>query len=274
MKAPLLRFALLVVALMMTTLHGQQPAAAIYTQTLTYVKVTPGKGSDYEALLSQTSAKIAQIRANAGEIVSCTLLRAVIPAGKEARADYIISSIAEGAPLAPASPTETEARLKKSGASLSYKEYIEKRDALSALVAVEMWQPHARVAGPKKGHYLFINYMKVKDAAYPEFEQNIWRPLAEEWVKQGAMSGWVYAAKMLPGGTETPYSAYSADMFPTWQAAFAPRSMQSVFAKVHPGKDYQAAADSIPKLRDLARRELWVVVDRIEKAGGAQKSTE
>lgn len=86
------------------------------------------------------------------------------------------------------------------------------------------------------------------------------------------MSGWIYATKMMPTGTETPYAAYSADMFPSWKAAFTARSMQDIFAKVHPGKKYQDAADSIPKLRDLARRELWVVVDRVEKSP-MEKST-
>lgn len=265
----MLRFALPVFCLMTAALQGQQPASPVYTQTLTYVKVVPGKGTEYEQLVKETTQKIAQVRADAGEIVSWTLLRSVMPAGQEARADYVISTISEGSPLPPATPAESAERLKKGGATMSYQQYVDKRGTLSTLVAIEMWRPQLRVGAPKKGHYLFLNSMKVHDAAaYADFEKTIWAPLADEWVKQGAMSGWVFATKMLPGGTDTQYTAYSADMFPTWQAAFVSRSMQSIFAKVHPGKDYQATADSIPKLRDLARRELWVVVERVEKASG------
>jgi hypothetical protein len=271
----MLRFALPVIVLMTATLHGQQAAGPVYTQTLSLIKVAPGKGADYEQLASETSKKVAQVRANAGEIVSWTLLRSVLPAGQEARADYIISVISEGAPPAPTSRGESEERMKKAGVSISYKDYLEKRRALTTLVAVEMWRPRERVAAPQKGHYVYMNYMKVKDvAAYNEFEHTVWRPLAEAWVKQGAMSGWVFATKMLPAGTETPYGAFSADIYPTWSAVFATRPTQATFEKVHPGKNYEKTFEGLGKLRELARRELWVVVDRVEKTGGANKATE
>jgi hypothetical protein len=274
MKASLLRFALPVIGLMTATLQGQQSATPVYTQTLNYVKVTPGKATEYEQFLSESSRKVAQVRANAGEILSWTVLRAVMPAGQEARADYIISTISEGAPPAPANRSSFEENMKKAGAQMTTDEYLEKRRTLSTLVTTEMWRPQVRVAGPQKGHYIMINYMKVKDAAaYSAFERDTWRPMAEEWVKQGAMSGWIYATKMMPAGTETPYTAYSADMFPSWKAAFTARSTQAVFEKVHAGKKYQDAAESIPKLRDLARRELWVVVDRVERSS-AEKATQ
>jgi hypothetical protein len=274
MKASLLRFALPVIGLMTATLQGQQPATPVYTQTLNYVKVTPGKSSEYEQLLNESSRKVAQVRANAGEILSWTLLRAVMPAGQEARADYILSTISEGPPPPPSTRASFEENMKKAGAKMTAAEFLEKRNALSALVATEMWRPQVRVGAPEKGHYIMINNMKVKDAAaYSAFERDMWRPMAEEWAKQGAMSGWIFATKMLPAGTETPYTAYSADMFPSWKAAFDARNTQATFEKVHPGKKYQDFADSIPKLRELARRELWVVVDRVVKSSG-EKSTQ
>jgi hypothetical protein len=54
-------------------------------------------------------------------------------------------------------------------------------------------------------------------------------------------------------------------MFPTWEAAFKNRSMQEMFTKVHPGKNYQEESARMGKIRDIARRELWVVVERVEK---------
>ncbi len=267
MKASIVRFALPVVILAMAALHGQQPAAPTYTQTLAYVRVPAGKGAEYEKFLAETTRKVAQLRANSGEIVSWTVLRAVTPSGQEARANYLISTISEGAPPAPLSQAALATAMKNAGVAMSVTDFTEKRGSLSSLVATEMWRPRVRVAGPKTGHYLYINYMKVHDmAAYSEFEQTVWRPMAEEWVKQGAMSGWIFATKMLPGGTETPYAAYSADMFPTWKAAFAARSAQAVYEKVNPGKKWQDMVEKYPKLRDLARRELWVVVDRVEKS--------
>jgi len=52
------------------------------------------------------------------------------------------------------------------------------------------------------------------------------------------MSGWSYSTKVLPGGTETAYRAYTADIFPTWAALFkAATPGQEIFAQVHPEKN-------------------------------------
>ena len=266
MKALMLRFALPAFALIAAQLNGQQAASPTYSQTINYIKVQPGKGAEYEQFLRDTSMKTAQIRANAGEIVSWTLLRSVMPAGQEARADYMISTFSEGAPRPPMDRATFEAHLKTAGVTMTADQFLAKRSALSTLVNTELWRPRVRVGAPAKGHYILVNLMKVHDAAaQADFTSNIWRPMAEEWVKQGAMSGWLFATKVLPAGSETPYAALSADMFPTWAAAFASRSMEEAFKKVHPGKNYQAAVDTMGKIRDIARRELWVVVERVEK---------
>jgi hypothetical protein len=247
-------------------LPAQTAAAPAYYQIINHVKVTPGKSAEYADFVRETSMKTAQKRVDSGEIYSWTLLRTVMPAGKEARADYMISVLSEGPPRGPQSREDQEKSLKAAGVKMTVAEVFAKRDTLSSLVSTEMWRPQLRVGSLQKGHYLYINYMKVHDAAgYTAFETNTWRPMAEQWTKDGAMSGWMYSTKSLPSGTEMPYGAYSADFFPSWEAVFKSRSAQETFAKVHPGKKYEDAQKEIPKLRDLARRELWVVVERIVK---------
>lgn len=271
MKASMLRLALPAFCILAIQLPGQQPVQQpprpVYTQSLTYLKAAPGKGNDWLKLTREETMKVAQVRADAGEIVSWTLLRSVFPAGEEARADFVISVLSEGPPRRSTGDTGLEADLKKAGLKLSANEYWAKRNGVVSRVASELWQIRERVGAPQKGHYLYLNFMKVHDAAaYNEFEAKVWRPIAESWVKEGAMSGWLYATKMLPSGTDTVYSGYSADMFPTWEAAFASRPLQPAFEKVHPGKSYKEASATMPKLRSLAKRELWVVVERVEKS--------
>ena len=272
MKASLVRLALAASTLVVAALHAQPSATPAtntptYTQTLAYVRVPSGKGAEYEKFLAETTRKVAQLRADSGEIISWTVLRAVTPSGLEARANYLISTVSEGAPPVPTSESALATAMKKAGVAMSVTEFVQRRSSLSTLVATEMWRPRVRVGAPKKGHYLYINMMKVHDmAAYSDFEQTVWRPMAEEWVKQGAMSGWLFATRMLPGGTDTPYAAYSADIFATWDAAFAARSAQAVYEKINPGKKWPDVVQKYQKLRDLARRELWVVVDRVEKS--------
>lgn len=270
MKASMLRFALPAFCMIAAQLPGQQaaqrPAAPVYTQSLTYLKTAPGQGNAWLKMTREETVKTAQVRADAGEILSWTLLRSVYPAGEEARADYIISVLTEGPPSAPRGEGGLESDLKRAGLKMTSSEYWAKRNGIVTRVASELWRIRERVAAPQKGHYIQLNFMKVNDAsAYNDFEEKVWRPMAESWVKEGAMSGWLYATKILPTGTETAYPAYSADMFPTWEAAFARRSLQAKFEKVHAGKSYQETMAAMPKLRSLAKRELWVVVERVEK---------
>lgn len=266
MKRSLLRFALPAFCLLAAQSPGQAPATPTYSQSLTYLKVTPGKSEEFMQQMREETMKVAQVRANAGEIISWSLLRCVYPAGTEARADYVISVIMAGPPSAPKGNSGLEADLKKAGVNVSASEYWAKRAPVATRVASELWRIRERVAAPQKGHYLYLNSMKVNDAsAYNEFEATVWRPMAEAWVKEGSMSGWLFATKILPSGAETPYSAYSADMYPTWEAAFKARSTQTMFEKIHPGKSYSEAAANMGKLRTLAKREMWQIVERVDK---------
>jgi hypothetical protein len=246
-------------------LHAQTATSApVYTQTVNYIKVAPGKGEEWLSFVRETSMKVGQMRANQGEIISWTLLRSVYPAGQEARADYMISVVYEGGPHSLAATNDE--LYKKAGVAMKTSEISAKRATLSSLVASEMWRQNVRVGAPAKGHYLFVNYMKVLDTdKYTELETKVWAPMAQEWVQQGAMSGWIYSTKILPSGSETTYTAKTADVFPTMEAAFKSRDTKATFEKVVAGRKYEETFAEFSKIRDLARRELWTVVERVTK---------
>ena len=264
MKA--IKFVLALATLAVVTvsqLHGQQPAVPEY-QTLQYIKVPQASRTEFEKMIKDVSIKVADTRVKAGEMISWTLLRAVMPAGSEARADYLISTLYQGVPPAPLDHSENVALFKKAGLTMSYDAFLAIRDRTSSLAAAELWRPRSRVGAPQKGHYIVINQMKVKDAeAYMDFEQTVWRPIAEQIVKDGGMSGWICASKQLPSGSATDYTFYTADMYPTWAAVFQPWAGEAAFAKVHPDKNLDETFEKLGELRSLAVRELWVVAERI-----------
>jgi hypothetical protein len=249
-----------------TSLQGQQPAVPEFYQTLHYIKVPQASRTEFDKMITDVSIKIAETRVNAGEIISWTLLRAVMPAGSEARADYLVSTLYQGVPPEPRDQSANVALFKKAGMTMSYDAFLTLRDRTSSLVATELWRPGSRVGAPQKGHYVVINQMKAKDAeAYANFEQTMWRPIAEQIVKDGGMSGWIFASKQLPSGSDTPYTFYTADMYPTWAAVFQPWAGEAAFAKVHPGKNLEETFAKLGELRSLAVRELWVVTERVAK---------
>jgi hypothetical protein len=252
--------------LAITPILAQPAATPTFTQITNSIKVVPGKNNEFSKFMTETSVKMARQRVDAGEIATWILLRSVMPAGSEARADYMISTFYLGAPPPPRTREDTEKSLKQAGIAMSVEQYYSKRDSLSSLVSTEMWRPRVRVGASQKGHYLYLNMMKVHDAAgFDRFETDVQKPIFEERVKRGEMSGWSYATRLLPVGSDIPYNAYTADIFPSWDAAFKTMSSGAdVFAKVHAGKNAQEVMSGMSKLRDHARRELWVVVERFD----------
>ena len=256
---------LLLIALAVSSLTSHSAAAVeLYTQQITYIKVHAGKTEDWLQMVRDTSVKMAQKNADAGEIISWTLLRAVYPAGQEARADYMISEISPGSPH---SPVRTLAEnLKQAGVNMTADELLKKRSSTSDLVARELWQPQIYNGAAQKGNFIVLNFMKVLDPAkHPTLETNIWSPLTKEWIKQGTLTGWIYATKIMPSGSESRYGAYTGDMFTSMEAALGHHNYEETFAKVHPGKKIDDVFVDTEKVRDIAKRELWEVVERITK---------
>ena len=259
---------ILVAALIAATLNGQSPTPRPY-QSVVCLKLQPGKtNSEYRQFTAETTLKMNQMRADAGEIVSWSLLRAVMPAGEEARCDFLQSTIRETTPPLDPTPESLAAALEKSRVKMTASEYISRRGSLVRLISSELWRPVIRVGQPQKGNYIYVNYSHELNAAeYREFENEVFRPMAETMVKDGKMTGWLFGLKQLPGGTDVKYTAMTADMFATADAAlnFGGGVMQAAFEKAHPGKDYQQDFGRVAKLRNLAQRHMFIVDERVAK---------
>jgi len=264
MYKKILFFTLAATLTMGLQVQAQQYADDVYTQRLSYIKTVPGKGQEWRQLVRDVSMKVAQVQADSGEIVSWTLLRSVYPAGQEARADFMISVITKGDPRSRVRSRAENREL--AGVKMTTSEYNEKRNALSTLVAAELWRPRIYNGAAENGNYLSLNMMEVKDWDTIGETTQIWSPLSKELIKQGAMTGWIYATKILPSGSETPYAAYTANMYPTYEAAFGSNRMGETFAKIHPDKNIDEYRGKLTKARSIAKRELWAVVERITKS--------
>jgi len=251
---------------MAVSLCAQQQPSPLY-QTVNCVKLQPGKTSvELRQFVDEAAIPMQQVRANAGEILTWSLLRSVIPAGDEARCDYVMSTIAENPPRVQ-SPEDLSTQLERAHIKMTGPDFIARRNSLTRLVATELWRPLIRVGQPQKGNFVYVNMMRELNAPeYRKFEKEVWQPMAEAWVKDGTMTGWMMAVKQLPGGTDVKYTAMSADMFPTVEAALRWSGIQTMFEKIHPGQNYQSDfIERVGKLRSLAERQLFVVQERVTK---------
>jgi hypothetical protein len=193
---------ILVAALTAATLNAQSTPPRPY-QSVVCLKLQPGKSSsEYRQFVGETSVKMNQMRADAGEIVSWTLLRTVMPAGEDARCDFIQSTIRESTPPLDPTPEGLAAALEKARVKMTASEYLARRGALVRLVSSELWRPVIRVGQPQKGSYIYVNYIQELNAAeYRKFENEVFKPMAELMIKDGKMAGWMFGLKQLPGGT-------------------------------------------------------------------------
>lgn len=244
--------------------QAQDSDEEVLTQRLTYVDTHPGKNQEWRQLVRNVSMKIAQMRADSGEIISWTLLRSRYPTGQADRADYIISVISSGNPKSNSS-TFAE-RMESAGVDMSWEEYVAKRRETSSLVDVELWRPRIYNGETQVGNFLTLNLMKVHDWEKIGETTNTWSPMSKEMIKNGSMTAWVFGTKMMPSGSETLYSAYSADIYPSLEAAFASRNTNEIIDKVHPNLDRDAYRVKLREARDVAKREMWEVVERVTKS--------
>lgn len=228
------------------------------------IKIQPGKNAEYRQFVSDYTRKMMQANVEGGDIAVWYLLRTVIPAGLEARCDYVSVAVYKGRPPAPSGMESLTKQLQKAGLSATADEFLAKRGALTRLVSYELWRTAIHIGEIEKGDYAYVNFMKVHSMKdWMDLEENMWKPMAETWVKDGSMHAWGVNLPVLPSGTELKYQGISLDVFPSWDAALQSRPLSDTFKKVHAGKDLNETFEKLGKSRDLARRELLVVEEKI-----------
>ena len=252
-----------VVATALSTTLVAQPAATGYHSVACF-KAKPDSGAELRKFLTEESHKIAQGRVDTGLITTWYLLRAVLPQGSSAECDYLIVVMFPGAPHM-LSQEDLTAAIKKEGLSFTAEDYVKRRNAVSTLVSVGIFQNLVLVGSAKKGDYFQVNYMKVPNVDdWVAYEKKVWKPLAEAMVKDGKADGWSLNVRVLPNGSEQPFQAVTVDVFPSWDSIFAadPQFVDR-FRKVHPDMELGTTFEQFEKLRTRAQINLYELEDVI-----------
>jgi len=239
--------------------------AAIYC-----IKALPGKGQEFERWVADEARKVSQVSLDAKRIAGWTLSRAVAPTGEEARCGYIYAVFSEGAPAEPQNTLEAD--VKKAGLRSTAQQYTARRDSLVKLVAQERYVRLAGFGVGEKGDYWAVNFMKPrpeKHGEFHQFESKTWLPLAEEAAKAGhPRKAWSAWHLLYPSGTGGAYDDVTVDTFRDWASVWKPQGFsKEVMEKIFPGKSTETIFAPLGGLRDLIRRELYVVIDSA-RAGG------
>jgi hypothetical protein len=227
------------------------------------VKAAPGKGAEVAAMMHDVTAKVMRARIDEGHAVWGLVLNSVVPSGTAARCDFHVVYGYNGFP--PEAPTaeQTTAELKKAGLHMTGAEWAAKRDSLSTLVNLDIWQARAET-GPliEKGQYARLNYYHVKpgqQAAWLKLETTGWMPLVASLKDAGL--GWHLLTLAMPAGEYLHYNGLTVDTFPSWAALGQGVPLNTAWAKAHPD---MPAADYMNLVANTVERYRMDVVQVLE----------
>lgn len=102
-----------------------------------------------------------------------------------------------------------------------------------------------------------VDYMKVPEggnAAYEAMEKELWKPMHQELVDQGACEGWFLYSIPYPGGTDAEYHYATVRLYSDISQIESPLSnLEELFNKVHPNMDAAEMTEKTLSSRDLVK---------------------
>jgi hypothetical protein len=241
----------------------QQPAFAqdqpIFLRSIC-TKTQPGKGTEFEELLSRTALKAAQYNISQGKLARYIVLRNMYPGGSSAECDYISSFLYAGAP-AENTTEVTTAAWANARVGMPYPAFLARLNSIAHTVRVEIYGAVARTGVSQLGDYVVLNRMQVQDQeAWGELESKIWKPIQDARIKVGQLRAWGSYAKVLPSGSGEPYSAMTADIYPSWEALWNQKPITGYVQQAHPTMSEQEFNDKTSKAREIVSREVFKIV--------------
>ncbi len=248
MRLPKLLLGTAMAAMLCGTLAAQQASMGFYT--VSCVKARVGKALELRQLIDQVSPKLDQAIVASGRATNIIVLEAEIPEGEAAPCDYEFVTFDKGMPPGPWAKGEFAEVLQKAGIQDSAESLMEKRESVGKLMWTGIWHSDTYVGPGKEMHYLVVNSINPPDfAACEAYENKEWKPLAEEMLKEGTISGWAMDARGLPNGTKDGAPLVTVDLFPSWDAAMNyGSSIGSAWKKLHGDSSAMLAGTQFDKL--------------------------
>ena len=258
-----------------TTAHAQEAPSPLYLR-LDYMNVEPANTGTYIELEQQTWKPVHQELIEAGHLVGWNLYAVRFPGGTENGYNFVTVNVYDDlADLETPYPEEVFTRV-HGDADLS--ELAERTYAARDLVRSELWvlldqtadtsaaDTSAADTSSAPSRYALIDFMRVKPGGEEEYlthERDLAKPVHQERVKEGKISGWGVYGLMLPAGTEYGYNYGTANFFNSLTDLENPYP-EDLITRVHEGADLSELMGRVLAARDLVRSELWELIDHAE----------
>ena len=139
---------------------------------------------------------------------------------------------------------------------------------LSFLAGTLVTTGRAQQSARKPPKYIEVDYMKVQpghEEEYVKLEQEQWKPMHQERIKQGKIRSWYLFGVNFPSGSETKYNFVTINTFDQFGQLENPYAdFEQLAGKVHPGTNLEDLGARTGKARDMVRSEVWELIDQAE----------
>lgn len=121
-------------------------------------------------------------------------------------------------------------------------------------------EPFTATPDPK---FVEVDYMKVEqgdDDEYLRIEDEVWKPIHEEFIKEGSRVGWSLWGRMFPSGYGMDYQYLTVNDFNDF-SQIGQANYAAAIQAVHPNKNISDIIQETYNSRKLVKSELWELLD-------------
>ena len=249
------------IALWLLALASSLPAQGPGYMVVRCVKTLPGHGAGYRYMILETVAEAMRAQVEKGQMYSWGFARSVIPAGEEARCDFLLFDVYEGFPPQPIDPY-----FEKAGGLMATDGWQTRAASQSKLVSVELWQDLDKTGSVETGSYLRVNQIKTGEFDnWARMQSEIWKPVHEARIRDGDFQGWLASRVIMPSGADWPNPARTISVFADWKSLNRPARYRELMPAVHPGKNPEEILTGIANLQEILRTEVFEVIELIRR---------
>jgi len=113
--------------------------------------------------------------------------------------------------------------------------------------------------------FIEVDYMRVKqghDSEYLALEDEVWKPIHEQFVKAGTRAGWSLWGRVYPSGYGLDYQYLTVNDFKDF-SQLGKADYNAAVKAAHPGESMNEIGKKTNETRELVRSELWELVDAV-----------
>ncbi len=236
---------------------------------INYIKTDRGKSGEYVDLIKNYGSKLFQSRVNSGELISWTLFSVGLSTDDNDDYDYVgvaASNSVKNLMEPASSPMESMKKLMPGATDKMITDVLDTYGKVRVIKNGVILQTMDNIPTTGTRKTVEINYMKVptgKDAEYLKLEKEVYKPLHQERIKNGEITGWGVHAVVYPWSDSRPYNYITSNAFSDWDKMMS-SDYASTYKKVFPKGDMTKLSAQTSAARSMYKTEVWNQVIRVD----------